>query len=76
MSKAAPWDPVKLRVSHGPVPEPGTELKMPSGRRYLVLKVGGKATLHCIVLPATEKPAAVVWDWFWTPRKKKRRVFQ
>lgn len=74
--KAAAWDPVKLHVTHGLVPAAGTELRMPSGRRYLVLKVGGRATLHCLVLPANEPPAEVVLNWFWTPRKKKRRAFR
>lgn len=71
--KAAPWDPVRLRVSFGPVPDPGTELRMASGRRYLVLRIGGRATLHCLVLPADEPPAEIVWEWRWTPRKSKKR---
>lgn len=70
------WDPVKLCVAFGPVPDPGTELRMASGRRYLVLKVGGRATLHCLVLPAGEPPSEIVWEWRWAPHKSKKKAFR
>lgn len=76
MRRTIPGDPCKLRVAYGPVPEPGTELRTPAGRRYIVLKVGGKATLHCYVMYPNEPSPEVVWDWFWSPRKKKRRVLR
>lgn len=69
----AAWDHVKLRVSHGDVPEPGTVLCMPSGRRYQVLKVGGR-TLHCLVLPEGHKVRGMPHlAWFWTKRARKAR---
>lgn len=76
MSRTRPGDPCKLTVAFGPVPEPGTELRTPSGRRYMVLRIGGKKTLHCYVMAAGDEPGLVVWDWFWSPRKKKARVLR
>jgi hypothetical protein len=73
MSKKAAWDPVKLRVTHGPVPDPGDVLEMPSGRLYMVLRIGGTRTLHCMVLPGLEhvEPDTRILSWRWTPRKRK-----
>jgi hypothetical protein len=76
MSRTRPGDPCKLRVASGPVPEPGTELRTPAGRRYMVLRIGGKATLHCYVMRADEPPGLAVWDWHWSPRKKTQRVLK
>lgn len=64
------WDPVKLRVSFGDVPEPGCVLALRTGRRYQVLRVAGR-TLHCIVVPANADVEGPVWSWQWTPRKRK-----
>lgn len=69
------WDPVKLRVAFGDVfPEPGDVLAFQSGRRYQVLRTRGK-TLHCIVLPASERIArgVRVLPWCWAPRKRRPR---
>lgn len=63
---------MKLTVAHGDVPELGTELVTPSGRRYLVTKIGGRKTLHCVVLSATSPPGDPVWQWTWTARNKRR----
>jgi hypothetical protein len=68
---APPWADVKLRVSHGEIPEPGTELVTPTGRRYQVLSVRGK-TLHCLVLAANAAPGEPVWQWTWDARIKRR----
>ena len=76
MSRTRPGDPCKLRVAFGPVPQPGTELRTTAGRRYMVLRIGGKATLHCYVMTADEAPGDPLWDWFWSPRKKKRVVLR
>lgn len=73
---AAAWTQVKLRVDYGQVPDPGDELWItdeagqPTGRRYQVLRIGGRKTLHCLVIP----PDAPVGDgaqiaWRWTKRK-------
>ena len=72
MKKAA-WDPVKLRVTHGAVPDPGDVLQMTSGRLYLVLRIGGTRTLHCMVLPNLDQvdPGTPIWSWQWMPRKRK-----
>jgi len=62
------WSLVKLRVAHGDAPAPGNVLRMPSGRRYQVLKVAGR-TLHVLVLPAAHRTGrAKVIPWFWAPR--------
>ena len=68
----APWDPVKLRVAWGDVPEPGDVLALRTGRRYQVLKVRGRA-LHCIVLPPDHrlKRGTRVVPWRWAPRRRK-----
>ncbi|MCY1167112.1 hypothetical protein D9M73_70690 [compost metagenome] len=76
MSRTRPGDTCKLRVAFGDVPQPGTELRTPTGRRYMVLKVGGKATLHCYVMGADDPPGLAVWTWTWSPRKKKARVLR
>lgn len=68
---APPWADVKLRVSHGDIPEPGTELKTPTGRRYQVLSTRGK-TLRCIVLPPDAAPGEPVWAWTWDAANKRR----
>lgn len=66
------WGHVKLRVSHGDVPEFGDILVLRSGRRYQVIGVRGRG-LDCIVLPP-EAPFgdARVLSWQWTPRQRKR----
>lgn len=72
MRPSAPaWADVKLRASCGDVPEPGTELVTPSGRRYQVVGVRGK-TLRCIVLPPEAVPGSPVWAWTWDARNKRR----
>ncbi len=76
MSRTRPGDPCKLTVAFGDVPEPGTELRTPAGRRYMVLSIGGKKTLHCYVMTADEDPGDPVLEWTWAPRKKKRRVLR
>ena len=68
---APPWADVKLRVSHGDIPEPGTELVTPSGRRYQVVGVRGK-TLRCLVLPPDAAPGEPVWHGTWDARNKRR----
>lgn len=69
---APPWAQVKLRVSHGPIPDVGVELRMTSGRRYQVIGVRGKA-LTVIVLPPEAAVQGDVWSWEWTKRKRKQR---
>lgn len=65
------WGQTKLRVAHGDIPDPGTVLLLASGRRYQVLRVGGR-TLHVLVLPKDhDTEDAPVWTWAWTPRKRK-----
>jgi hypothetical protein len=69
-----PGDKVKLRVAFGQVPDAGTVLRMPSGRRYWVWTVTGK-TLHCRVMaPGEPIPniARAVLDWTWAPRTRRR----
>jgi len=66
----ADWDPVKLRVAWGEVPEPGDVLELRTGRRYQVFRVAGK-TLHCWVLPRTEPVEARVIPWCWSPRRRR-----
>lgn len=68
---APPWADVKLRCSHGDIPEPGTELVTASGRRYQVVGVRGK-TLRCIVLPPEAEPGEPVLAWTWDARNKRR----
>ena len=69
---APAWADVKLRVTHGNVPEPGTELVTESGRRYQVISISGKKTLHCIVLPPEAEPGDPVWSWKWDAVNKRR----
>lgn len=67
------WSMVKLRTNDPTVPDPGTVLCMPSGRRYQVIKVAGK-TMHCLVLPANHTVRGLPHiAWFWAPRPKKVR---
>lgn len=73
MSKSPPWAQVKLRVSFGPIPEAGDELRIVStGRRYQVLGVKGRA-MRCLVLPADAPvdPGSRIWDWQWAGRSKR-----
>lgn len=68
-----PWSQVKLRVTHGPIPDVGDELRMfTTGRRYQVLGVRGRA-MTCIVLPENAEAQGRVWDWFWTARQRSVR---
>jgi len=69
---APPGATVKLTVEFGQAPAVGTELQTPSGRRYLVAKVGGRKTLHCVVLGPDSPPGDPVWCWTWTARNKRR----
>jgi hypothetical protein len=62
---------VKLRVSHGDVPEFGDVLEMRTGRRYQVIGVKRRA-LTCIVLPPKAEIEDRVIPWQWTPRERKR----
>ena len=68
---APPWADVKLRVDNGVVPEVGTELVTPTGRRYQVVGGRGK-TLRCIVLPPEAPSGDPVLEWNWTARDKRR----
>ena len=63
---------VKLTVAWGDTPEVGSELRTPSGRRYLVTRIGGKKTLHCVVLGKDSPPGDPVLAWTWAARKKRR----
>lgn len=63
-------DPVKLRCCDPVSPDPGTVLRMPSGRRYLILRTRGKS-LHCLVLAPAEVIDAPELAWFWTPRRRR-----
>ena len=70
-----PGESVKLRVAFGDVPQVGSVLCLPSGRRYWVSTVAGK-TLHCRVMaPADPIPedAVAVLPWRWAPRKSTSR---
>lgn len=69
---APPGSTVKLTVDHGATPEIGAELRTPSGRRYLVAKVGGRKTLHCVVLSPNSPPGDPIVEWTWTARNKRR----
>ena len=65
------WALVKLRVAFGDVPAAGNVLRMPSGRRYQVIKVAGK-TLHALVLPSQHRTGrSKVIPWFWAPRRRR-----
>lgn len=70
MPTAPYWAQVKLTVKHGEIPEIGTELRTPSGRRYQVINTRGK-TLYCLVLPPEAPVDGVVWEWTWTARNKR-----
>lgn len=76
MSRTRPGDTCKLTVAFGDVPNPGDELRFESGRRYMVLRIGGKKTLHCVVMYPNEPAGVRVLPWQWAPRKKKRRVLR
>lgn len=68
---APPWSQVRLRVTSGPIPDVGDELRMmTTGRRYQVIGVRGRA-MQCLVLPADAAVQGPVWDWQWTPRARK-----
>lgn len=68
---APPWAQVKLRVTDGPIPDVGVELRMvTTGRRYQVIGVRGRA-LQVIVLPPEAPVQGEVWDWQWTARKRR-----
>lgn len=69
---APPGAAVKLTVAHGDVPEVGAELVTPSERRYLVTRIGGAKTLHCVVLSPTSPPGDPIICWTWTARRKRR----
>lgn len=68
---APPYADVKLRVTRGDIPEFGTELVTPTGRRYQVIGSRGK-TLRCLVLPPEAPPGYPVWQWTWDARNKRR----
>lgn len=65
---------VKLRVDHGDTPPVPCVLITDSGRRYDVLGIGGRKTLHCLVMapdaPITEDCGPVL-RWTWTARNKR-----
>ena len=63
----------KLRVAWGEVPPVPSTLRMPSGRRYLVIGARGR-TLHVIVLSPKDRATSPVIAWSWAPRKRKRAV--
>ena len=71
---AQPGRIVKLRVSHGEVPEFGDVLQMASGKRYQVIGVNGK-TLRALVLKHTDaiEPDTKVWQWQWDSRARAGR---
>lgn len=48
------------------VPVVGDVLVTNTGRRYLVRQIGGKRTLHCVVVPHTVKPTRTMrWMSRW-----------
>jgi len=53
------------------MPEPGTELVTPSGRRYQVIGSRGK-TIRCIVLPPGAAPGEPVGQWTLDASNKRR----
>lgn len=67
------WSLVKLRCLDPVVPDPGTVLYMPTGRRYQIIKVRGK-TMHCLVVPAGKVVQGPVLAWFWAPRARRSRL--
>lgn len=69
---APPGAEVKLRLDRGAAPEVGTELRTDSGRRYLLTRVGGSKTLHCVVLGPHTPVQGPVCLWEWTARNKRR----
>ena len=70
MRPSAPaWADVKLRCNTGELPEPGTELVTPTGRRYQVIGARGR-TLRCIVLPPDAPVQGRVLDWQWAGRRR------
>ena len=73
MSAAPAWAQVKLRVSHGDVPDFGSVLEMRSGRRYQVIGVRGRG-LTCLVLPPEAPVDGEVIQWQWTPRPRRPKV--
>ena len=63
----------KLRVAWGDVPPVPSTLRMPTGRRYLVIGARGR-TLHVIVLSPRDRATGPVIAWAWAPRKRKRVI--
>lgn len=72
MRCAPPWSQVKLRVTHGDLPEIGDELRFRSGRRYQVIAIRGRG-LVCLVIPMgdTQPIEGQVLHWQWAPRNRK-----
>lgn len=70
---AQPGRIVKLRVSHGEVPEFSDVLLMASGKRYQVVGVSGKSLRALVLKPADEiEPGTKCWNWQWDSRRKAR----
>ena len=62
---------VKLRLAWGDAPPCPATLRLPSGRRYLVIGVSGR-TIHCIVVSPTDTDVPPVLDWRWAPRGSRK----
>lgn len=70
----APWDEVKLRVvGESDVPDPGTVLELPTGRRDQVLSVRGRGLRAIVLPPGHDIGDAPVWWWKWEKRTRKAR---
>lgn len=73
----AAWDPVKLRVDGWCALQPvcGDEIRTRTGRRYRILETHYRgerlARVDCIVLPMDADVQGVIFEWRWTPRRKR-----
>lgn len=67
------WAQTKLRHvgSMETCPETGDELRFPTGRRYQVIGVRGRA-LQCLVLPADAAVQGRVLPWQWASKGGQR----
>ncbi len=73
-----PWSRTVLTVNFwtGPEPQSGDGLETSTGRRYLILRVARKRTgelraLECLVLPKNEPIPGRVFEWAWSPRRRR-----
>lgn len=79
------WDRTLLTVKFwdGPEPEPGDGLETSTGRRYLILRLkfgraqngrlGPLRALECLVLPKGEPIKGRIFQWEWSPRRRRQR---